>query len=159
MNEKTTPAAGNESSEASNPVKSGWRSLYLKEDWWAIWIGLSLMAIAILLFNQGSTFLKSLAINPGGLKWTSLGQLLHHFSTNATMYLLQFISWLVIFGASSRIMGVKLSKFIPSFIFLYVLSIVMFSVAGWANAAKFNLEAPLVALVACLLYTSPSPRD
>jgi len=154
MNEKRMPAAGNENSEANNPVRSGWRSLYLKEDWWAIWIGLSLMAIAILLFHQGSTFLKSLAINPGGLKWTSLDQLLHHFSINATMYLLQFISWLVIFGASSRIMGVKLSKFIPSFVFLYILSLVMFSVAGWVNAAKFNLEAPLVALVVGLVLAN-----
>ena len=147
MNEKTTQKAWNESSEEGQPVKSGWQTLYLKEDWWAIWIGIGLMVAAILLFHQGSTFLKLLAINPGGLKWTSPDQLLHHFSANATTYLLQFICWLVIFGASSWIMGIRLSKFIPSFAFLYFMSILMFSVAGWANATKFNLEAPLVALV------------
>ena len=154
MNEKTAQKAWNESSEESKPVQSGWRSLYLKEDWWAIWIGLGLMAIAILLFHHGSTILKSLAINPGSLKWTSFDQLRQHFSTNATIYLLQFLSWLVIFGASSRIMGVKLSKFIPAFAFLYIMSIVMFSVAGWASAAKFNLEAPLVALVTGLVLAN-----
>ena len=154
MNEKTTQKAWNESSEESKPVKSGWRSIYLREDWWAIWIGIGLMVIASLLFHQGSTILKSLAINPGGLKWTTPDQLLQHFSSNATMYLLQFISWLIIFGVSSRIMGIKLSKFIPSFAFLYIMSIVMFSVAGWANAAKFNLEAPLVALVTGLVIAN-----
>ncbi len=121
MNNKKPQKAWNENSKESKPTQSGWRSLYLKEDWWAIWIGIGLMAAAILLFHQRSTFLKSLAINPGGLKWTSLDQLLHHFSANATIYLLQFIIWLVIFGASSRIMGVKLSKFIPAFVFLYIM--------------------------------------
>lgn len=154
MNEKTTQKACSESRGGSQPVPSGWQSLYLREDWWAIWIGIGLMAVAVLFFQHGSTLLKSLAINPGGLKWTSLDQLRHHFSTNATFYLLQFIGWLVIFGASSRVMGIKLSKFIPAFAFLYLLSLVMFSVAGWANAAKFNLEAPLVALVLGLVLAN-----
>jgi uncharacterized integral membrane protein (TIGR00698 family) len=154
MNEKTTPNAGSKGNATGQPARSGWRALYLKEDWWAIWIGLGLMVIAMRLFQQGSPFLKALAINPGGLKWTSFDQLRHHFSDNAAIYLLQFISWLVIFGASSRIMGVKLSQFIPSFVFLYILSVVMFSVAGWANAAKFNLEAPLVALVTGLVLAN-----
>ena len=60
MNEKMTPPARPE----SRSVNSRWRSLYLKEDWWAIWIGIGLMAVAILLFKNGSPVLKSLAINP-----------------------------------------------------------------------------------------------
>ena len=137
----------NESGEGAKHEKLGWKELYLKEDWWAVWVGLGLMAIAMLLFVNGSTLLKSLAVNPGGLKWTSWGQLQQHFSQNAHLYLLQFIAWLLIFGVSARVMGIRLAEFIPSFIFLYVLSIVMFTIAGWANAAQFNLEPPLVALV------------
>ena len=154
MSAETTQEAWNESSEDAQPAKLGWRALYLKEDWWAIWVGIGLMAIAIMLFNQGNTFLKSLAINPGGLKWTSLDQLAAHFSTNAQTYLMQFIAWLAIFGVSTRIMGVKLSKFVPAFVFLYVMSILMFAIAGWANAAKFNMEPPLVALVVGLVVAN-----
>ncbi len=128
--------------------------LYLKEDWWAIWIGLGVVLSALLLFSNGSPALKTLAINPGGLKWSSFGQLFDHFANNALTYLLQFASWLVIFGLSLRVMGVKMAHFVPAFVFLYVMSIVMFSVSGWANAANYNLEAPLVALVAGLVIAN-----
>lgn len=136
-------------------VRMGWKEIYLKEDWWAVWLGFGLMVLAILFFQaDSSNVLKSLAINPGGLKWSSFGQLTNHFSQNANLYLYQFLFWLVLFGVTTRIMGIPLAQFIPAFIFLYVLSIVMFSIAGWANAAKFNLEAPLVALILGLVIAN-----
>jgi len=144
----------NASGEPHKVPGLGWKELYKKEDWWAIWFGLGLMALAVILFNSGSHFLSALAVNPGGLKWSSLDQLAAHFANNAGMYLLQFVFWMAIFGVSCRIMGIKLSEFVPAFIFLYVLSIATFSVAGWVNAAKFNLEAPLVALIAGLVISN-----
>ena len=151
----TTQEAWNESGEGPKPKQMGWKELYLKEDWWAIWLGLGMMIAAILIFEGGgSGLLKALAINPGGLKWSALGQLGAHFSQNANLYLYQFLFWLVLFGVSTAIMGVPSGQFIPAFIVLYVLSIVMFAIAGWANAAKFNLEAPLVALILGLVIAN-----
>jgi uncharacterized membrane protein YadS len=43
---------------------------------------------------------------------------------------------------------------VPAFIFLYVGSLIMFAIAGWANAAQFNLEAPLVALILGLIIAN-----
>jgi hypothetical protein len=146
--------AWNKSGEPQNVRSFGWKELYQKEDWWAIWFGIGLMALAVILFNSGSHFLSALAVNPGGLKWSSLDQLAAHFANNASMYFLQFVFWMALFGVSCRIMGIKLNEFVPSFIFLYMLSIAIFSVAGWVNAAKFNLEAPLVALVAGLVISN-----
>jgi uncharacterized membrane protein YadS len=153
----TTQEAWNEG-EGQKPKHVGWKELYLKEDWWAVWLGLGLMVLAILFYEAGASgVLKSLAINPGGLKWSSLGQLTAHFSQNANLYLYQFLFWLVLFGLTTRIMGVPSGHFIPSFIVLYVLSVVMFAIAGWVNAAKFNLEAPLVALVLGLVIANVFP--
>ena len=85
-----------ESSEHATPKHLGWKELYLKEDWWAVWLGFALMVLAILLFEAGdSNILKALAINPGGLKWSSFGQLVNHFSQNARLYLYQFLFWLI----------------------------------------------------------------
>lgn len=134
--------------------KTGWRELYLKEDWWAVWLGVGLMVLAIALYKAGNPILKTLAINPGGLKWSSLGQLGAHFAQNAHLYLMQFIAWIALFGISTRVMGIRFSQFLPSFAFLYVLSILIFAIAGWKDAAKFNLEAPLVALIVGLVLAN-----
>ena len=140
------------------PRRLGWKELYLKEDWWAVWLGLGMMVAAILVFEAGgSSILKALAINPGGLKWSSFDQLTAHFSQNASLYLYQLIFWLVLFGVTTRIMGVAPGRFIPSFIVLYVLSVIMFAISGWANAARFNLEAPLVALILGLVIANVFP--
>ncbi len=141
----------------SAPSHMGWKELYLKEDWWAIYLGIGLMLGTLIAFLLGSNAIKLLAINPGGIKWTSFGQLLGHFQQNYHLYFLQFVAWLVIFGVSTKIMGIKLSQFIPSFIFLYILSIIMFSISGWANAAKYNLEPPLVALILGLILANIVP--
>ncbi len=156
LNERSdgTPS-WDESSEGTRPKHMGWKELYLKEDWWAVWLGLALMVLAILFFQAGSSnVLKALAINPGGLKWSSFAQLAGHFSQNAHLYLYQFLFWLVLFGAPAAIMGVRLAEFVPAFIVLYVLAVIMFAIAGWVNAAQFNLEAPLVALVLGLIIAN-----
>jgi uncharacterized membrane protein YadS len=133
---------------------SGWTDLYLQEDWWAIWLGVGTILIAIALFGNGSTALKSLAINPGGLKWSSFDQLANHFAQNALLYVYQFITWLAIFSLSCRAMRIRLAEFIPAFVFLYVLSVIIFAVAGWVSAAKFNLEPPLIALIVGLVIAN-----
>ena len=139
------------------PTLVGWKELYLKEDWWAIYLGIGLMLFTLIAFSLGSNAVKALAINPGGVKWTSLGQLLGHFQQNLHLYFLQLLFWLVVLGVSTNIMGIKLSQFLPGFIFIYVLSVVMFSVSGWANAAKYNLEPPLVALILGLILANVVP--
>src|ERR1700758_2959320 len=111
----------NDSREAVKSEHLGWKELYLKEDWWAVWLGFALMVLTILLFQAGSSnIVKALAINPGGLRWTSFGQLATHFTQNAQLYFYQFVFWLVLFGTTAAIMGAKLKEFVPAFLFLYV---------------------------------------
>jgi uncharacterized membrane protein YadS len=141
----------------SAPAPLGIKALWLKEDWWAIWIGLTVVLLGIVLFLNGSPVLKSLAVNPGGLKWASVDQLADHFANNAGKYVVQFVVFALIFGVTSAIMGIKFGRFLVGFTFLYILSVCMFAVGGWVNAAKYNLEPPLVALVVGLLLANLVP--
>ena len=43
------------SRETAKPERLGWKELYLKEDWWAVWLGFALMVLSILLFQAGSS--------------------------------------------------------------------------------------------------------
>jgi uncharacterized integral membrane protein (TIGR00698 family) len=130
---------------------SGWNELWLKEDWWAIWIGLGIVVVAYALFVNGDS-LKWIAVTPA--KWSSFSQLAQHFGANIGRYAAQFALWLAIFTGATAILGFKPSQFIPSFILLYVISLLIFSVGQWDQANKYNLEPPLVALVLGMLISN-----
>ena len=150
METAQAPAAGGSQSPRPNE-KMGWKELYLKEDWWAIWLGVGIVLVAWLLFINGST-IKWIAITPK--KWHDFGQLAADFGAHIGQYLAQFVLWLVIFCVSVRAMGYKLSEFIPSFLFVYIVSIVIFMIGAWDKASYYNLEPPLVALVIGLLVSN-----
>src|SRR4051794_13674684 len=137
---------------APTPRKStGWDELWLKEDWWAIWLGLGIVVIAYLLFANGSS-LSWVAVTPA--KWSTFAQLGTHFADNALRYLVQFGLWLAVFSFATAALGHKPAAFVPSFTFLYVVSVMIFAIGQWDQSAKYNLEAPLVALLVGLAISN-----
>jgi uncharacterized integral membrane protein (TIGR00698 family) len=136
--------------ETQKPM--GWRELYLKEDWWAIYLGLGIVIAAIAFFYTGNPFLKSLSILPPA--WTDFEKLVEHFSIKIGWYALQFGFWLIIFSTSTRILGFKQSEYIPSFVFLYMLSIFTFIIGEYKPLNNYGFEAPLVALLLGLLISN-----
>ena len=129
----------------------GWREIWLKEDWWAVWLGLGIVFAGYLLFANGAS-LKWIAVTPA--KWSNLAQLGAHFSDNAARYAAQFVAWLTIFALALSALGHRLSAFLPSFVFLYLFSVAIFALGQWADASYYNLEPPLVALVLGLLISN-----
>lgn len=124
---------------------SRWTELWRKEDWWAIWLGLGIVAVGLVLFTYG-TGLRWLAVLPP--RWTSTSQLLSHFGENWLRYVTQFAFWAATFTAALGTMGFKPRQFLPAFAFLYALAILVFVVGQWEVANFYGFEAPLVALIA-----------
>ncbi|MGD8366227.1 MAG: putative sulfate exporter family transporter [Desulfobacterales bacterium] len=133
-----------EGKAAAAPARMGWKELYLKEDWWAIWLGLGIVVVAFLFFAGGSS-IKWIAVTPA--KWSTFGELGSNFAQNIGRYVAQFILWAVIFSISLKALGFKLSEFLPSFSFIYVSAIIIFMIGAWDQAHHYNLEPPLVALL------------
>ncbi len=130
---------------------SGWRELWLKEDWWAVWLGIAIVIAALALFLNGSS-LKWIAVTPA--KWATPAALGAHFAENYLRYAVQFAAWLAVFTAALTAMGQKPSEFIPAFVFVYLVSVLILSLGAWESASKYNLEPPLVALVLGLLISN-----
>ncbi len=141
----STAESWNEGGEGARVQSMGWKELWLKEDWWAIWLGLGIVAVAYLFFANGSS-IKWIAILPPG-KWTDLSVITQHFAGRYGQYIAQFIMWSVIFGVSIKALGFKLSEFYPSFLFIYVFSIIIFVVGQNKAVTDLNLEPPLLALL------------
>jgi len=148
MSTTEAPASG---SPGSSAPKMGWKELYLKEDWWAIWLGLGIVLVAWLFFVNGST-IKWIAVTPA--KWSTFGQLATDFGNKIGQYIANFVLWLIVFCISVRAMGHKLGEYIPSFIFVYVVSVIIFMIGAWDKASYYNLEPPLVALIVGMVISN-----
>jgi uncharacterized membrane protein YadS len=141
--------------QQANPTEvQGWSELWQKEDWWAIWLGLGLVIAAIIAYLAGGT-IKPIAVKPA--TWDSFAALRDHFAAQYYWYLLQFLLWAVVLGISAGAMGWKLGEFLPSFLFVYVASLVIFAIGQWKEAGAYNLEPPLVALVLGLIISNLLP--
>jgi uncharacterized integral membrane protein (TIGR00698 family) len=137
--------AWNEEADDQRVKSVGWKELYLKEDWWAIWLGLGIVIVAYLFFTSGSS-IKWIAVLPPG-KWTDFSVVTQHFADHFGQYIGQFIMWSIVFGISLKALGYKLSEFYPSFAFIYVMSIIIFVVGQNKTVTNYNLEPPLLALL------------
>jgi uncharacterized integral membrane protein (TIGR00698 family) len=133
------------------PRPSFWGELLRKEDWWAIWIGLGLVVLAVVLFTNGGS-IKWIAVAPQ--KWSHLGDLAAQLQQHAGQYAGLFILWAALFGIGTSALGIKLSHFLPAFLVLYVVAGVIYFLGLWDQSAHYNLEPPLVALGLGLLVSN-----
>jgi len=77
--------------------------------------------------------------------------LLPHFASRWFWYILLFVVFLVIFMVSMKIMGRNYVEFMPGFTIIFTGSFVILVFSSWKYAKDYNLEAPLVALLAGLI--------
>ena len=130
---------------------SPWGDLWRQEDWWAIWIGLGLIAVAAALFVNGAS-IKWLAVAPQ--KWSHLSDVGAQLRHNGLRFAVLYGLWSALFGLGAAALGIRLSAFLPSFLALYVAAGLLYFLGLWDQASRYNLEPPLVALGLGLLISN-----
>ncbi|MFZ0428107.1 MAG: putative sulfate exporter family transporter [Acidobacteriota bacterium] len=132
------------SEEGGTQRRSAWSALYRLEDWWAVWLGLGIVLVAILFVEAGST-LKPLAVAPP--KWSTMGPLIEHLTASWGWYLALYLVFGVLFTISGAIMGFQARQFAAGYTVIFVASAVILALSRSAFASNYNLEAPLLALI------------
>jgi uncharacterized membrane protein YadS len=135
----------------SREPTSPWGELVRTEDWWAIWIGLGLICVAVLLFANGGS-IKWLAVAPQ--KWGHPAEVLGQLHQNGLRYAALFVLWAVLFGIGFASLGIELSAFLPAFLAIFAVTTALYFLGLWDQASHYNLEPPLVALGLGLLVSN-----
>jgi uncharacterized integral membrane protein (TIGR00698 family) len=130
---------------------SSWGGLLRKEDWWAVWIGLGLIGVAVALFAGGGS-IKWIAVAPQ--KWSHLSDVTLQLKQHGLQYAALFVLWAVAFGIGAAALGMKISRFLPAFLLVYLAAGSIYFLGLWDQAAHYNLEPPLVALGLGLLISN-----
>jgi uncharacterized integral membrane protein (TIGR00698 family) len=141
--------ADNVNSENALNAKSSFKTL--TEDWWAVILGLSIVALAYIFYLSGSS-ISWIAVSPG--KWSNFSQLIEQFLKNGVKYLALLAVLLVLFTFVTSRIGQKPKHFIPAFIFVFAVSTIIYNLGSWDQASKYTLEPPLVALGLGLLISN-----
>jgi uncharacterized membrane protein YadS len=128
-----------------------WGDLLHQEDWWAIWIGLALVAIAVAWFALGGS-VKWIAIAPQ--KWSHLAEVRTQLYSHGLQYAALFVLWAAALGAGVATLGIPISRFLPAFLVVFVAATSIYFLGLWDQSARYNLEPPLVGLGLGLLISN-----
>ncbi len=128
---------------AANTPPTAPRGWWRTEDWWAVWLGLGIVAVAYALFASG-TSIAWLAVAPE--KWSNAAQLGADLAATWPRYLAQFAVFAALFTGAMAALGHRPRAFLPAFTALYLGALAILVASAWDQARRYNLEAPLLAL-------------
>ena len=117
------------------------------EDFWATVIGLLALFGVWMAWQTGSPLAQMVGLNTAGLHWQSFATLFTFFTHKWDAVLLQPIAFSLFLAIPVIFLNLDLERFLIGFVALFLLALVTFAIAGWAGAARFELEPPVVALL------------
>ena len=115
----------------------------------AVWLGLGIIACAIVFFALGGT-LGPIAVSPPR-DWTAFSTVWAHFGATWYWYVLLYAVFAVVFTFSTTVMGFRTRQFVLGYTVIFLVSVMILVVSQSKIFHYYSLEAPLVALILGLL--------
>jgi uncharacterized membrane protein YadS len=121
------------------------QKLWKTEDYWAVWLGLGIVLLALAVYTTGGT-IAGWAVKPGS--WSTIDGLVSDFTKHLPDYLIIFATFGTVFTISMAVMGRNVRQFVPGFVILFLGSTAIFYLSSNTFVkATLHLGAPLLALI------------
>jgi len=136
----------------STAPSGGWSDLWKQEDYWAMWLGLTIVLLAIAFWSIGNNSMNWMVLkipNYSDYK-TPISYISDHMSTLLALYLF----FLSLFSIAVKAFTGEVKRFLVGFTFLFLLSVLVSAWGSWDVMKRFNFETPLLALVVGLLISN-----
>ncbi|WP_407313976.1 YeiH family protein [Desulfosporosinus sp. SB140] len=136
----------------STGPSGGWTDLWKQEDYWAMWLGLAIVLLAILFWSIGNNFMSWIVLKiPNYSDYrTALSYIISHKSALLALYLF----FLVLFSIAVKALTGEVKRFLLGFTFLFLMSLLVSVWGSWDVMKKYNFETPLLALVVGLIISN-----
>ncbi len=131
----------------SNNTKTnggGLQSLYMKEDWWAVWIGLGTTILALIIWAFGGSLS---AITVSFKAYDNFADMPAMVAPLLPKLLILYLIIGAVLSVAVGIMKKPVGKFIAGYSLLFLLAIIVQILGSWSVAKTLNLEAPVMALI------------
>jgi uncharacterized membrane protein YadS len=123
-------------------------SSFNNEDAWAIYLGLFLILLTLVLFYAGASIAP---FAPVPSTWHTASELLAHFQKNIAGYVAVIFGFGLLFGLGATLMGHPLGSFIKGYALLSLSALIIFCLAGFAPMKELDIGPSLLALVLGLM--------
>lgn len=148
MSKKTTETPAQ--SDIVTTERFHWSDLWKQDDWQAIWIGFILILVTAAAVLAGSSFFNAASFST----WGNGVSLFEQFNGSlAAKLILTLVVLGVLFGVGNKLKGVSLKKYLPAYLGLFVLSILVRIISAEYTMNRY-LEWAFWALIVGLLISN-----
>lgn len=136
----------------STAPSGGWSDLWKQEDYWAMWLGLTIVLLAILFWSIGNNFMNWIVLKIPN--YSDYRIALDYIFAHKNALLALYLFLLVLCSIAIKALSGEVKGFVAGFTFLFLLSILVSILGSWDVMKRYNVETPLLALLVGLLISN-----
>ncbi|MGE4273429.1 MAG: YeiH family protein [Desulfitobacterium sp.] len=129
--------------------KEGFSALWKTEEYWAVWLGVAVILLAIILFCQKNTLLTWLVLKVP--HYNDFKIAIQYITDHISALLVLYLFFLCLFGLPIKALKQKMWPFALGFTVLFILSVGITVLGSWEVMRKYNIETPVLALLVGLI--------